>query len=410
MTSGAPSFLWDPHSPAWLENPYPYYARLRNTDPIHAAQTGEWIVTRYSDVSRLLKDRRFLLGNKREWVSRRADYFHERGHDFSALSVAICSFPLFLNGAQHNRVRRLIGLAWRNRDVEGLIRNNVARLLVPLSGAETFDIVARFTDLLPELAICGILGIPEARYPVIRESIHTIGRFTALYVSLKELVEIGDSIRAALAAITEIVQDRRQRPDDGLLSRLIVCNEEEGIHLPESDLVSLCIFLLSAATLTSRSTLSSGIYNLIKHPEQEGKLRREPALIDSAVEELLRYDSALQFAGREADENCEIGGVEFKKGSQVTLCLGAANRDPAAFPEPDRLDLARSPNRHVAFGLGSHRCFGDWLGRIQAQIAISELLRRTRSIDVAEQPLRNRDLGLRGFESLPVSVRWVEHG
>ena len=398
--------LWKPFHLDNIISPYPMYARLRSTDPIHRSQTGEFIVTKYADVKEVLKSASFATGNRLEWLKRGIQYFHNKEEDLRAIYQAMNAFILMLNEPQHMHIRGFISKTWSHRDVDTIIGNNIERLLKSLESKTEIDVVAEYAQPLPVLTIAQILGIPTDDYLYLKELGVAMTKALDLYVSFKDLVQINDASKKFIFFFQEQIRLKNQKRDTGLLSQLIEKNKFESPRLTEEQLISIAIFLFIAGEETSASLISTGLYALLMHPDQATLLQHNASKIESAVEEILRYDSVVQLLGRIAREDYLLRGTLVPAGATVTLVIGSANHDEEFFKTPDVFDITRYPNRHLSFGTGVHFCLGDWLGRRQAQLALRALLERFPALSLApqQQPVYYNNLAIRALKQLNVKL------
>jgi cytochrome P450 len=395
---------YNPYLPEVREDPYPLYRRLREEDPVHESFVGVWVLSRYADVQAVLRDGRF---SSDERTSEMFEVFRTtlRPEEAASFDRQPRSM-LFLDPPDHTRLRSLVNKAFTARVVEGLrprIRTVVDSLLDEALERGSMDLVADLAYPVPITMICELLGVPGADRPLFRE-------WSAdLVLSLDPIMspEVMAKTNEALAGFTDyfagLLASRRANPGGDLLSALIAA-EDEGRSLTEGELLSMCILLLVAGHETTVNLISNGMLALLRHPDQLARLRADPSLIRTGVEELLRYDSPVQLTARIPLEDVRLGPRQVRKGQQVVALNGAANRDPAQFPNPDRLDLGRTDNRHVAFGAGIHFCLGAPLARVEGQIAIGTLVGRTSNIELAGDPVRRETVTLRGLKHLPVTL------
>lgn len=393
--------LFNPLSPAFHADPYPFYRHLRETDPVHLSALGLWILTRYEDCVTSLRDPRFGRDGFEAILS--AQYGEESETGRLPRSM------LFRDPPDHTRLRSLVNRAFTPRVIEGMrgqIQAVVDRLLDHAEAQGRIDVIADLAYPLPVTVICDMLGVPVGDHEQIKEwSSDIIRSLDAIGVpSDPSIVERGRIGRRGIADyFRALLPERRRRPRADLLSALIAA-EEQGDRLTEGELLATCVLLFIAGHETTVNLIGNGTLALLKHPEQLRRLREDPALIGSAIEELLRYDGPVQRTARIPSEDITIGGRTIPKGEMVMPFLGAANRDPAQFPDPDRLDITRADNRHIAFGMGIHFCLGAPLARMEGQIAINTLLRRLPKLALAGQrPEHRQSLTLRGLVSLPVA-------
>ncbi len=397
--STSETLAFNPFLPEVHEDPYPLYHRLRAEDPVHRSALGMWVLTRHADVLAVLRDPRMSRDPRR---SERIELLRSSAEvDELLTSEEAAPSMLFVDPPDHTRLRVLVNKAFTPAAVERLrprVEAIVAGLLDRVAGAGAMDVVE---DLAYPLPVTVMFGVPEAA----RERFRAWSREL---VRLLDPVVASDALERALQArlalrgyLRGLVAERRAHPSGDLLTALIVA-EDHGHKLSEAELVSMCVLLLVAGHETTVNLIANGTVALLRHPEAWAQLQADPSLLGSAVEELLRYDSPVQFTSRHALADLDIGGRRVRAGETVVAVLGAANRDPAQFPDPDRLDLARKPNRHVAFGGGIHFCLGAPLARTEARIAISALLARLPGLELGPRPPVRRDtVTLRGLASLP---------
>ncbi|MEK6781263.1 MAG: cytochrome P450 [Bacteroidota bacterium] len=396
--------LWTPYNPGHVIDPYKMYKRLREEDPVHLSQTNEWVITRYTDVKFVLKSQEFRSGNRLDWLSKGVQYFKNQDEDFQHISSAINSFLLFLNPPDHTKIRSFVTKTWNDHNVEAMIADNVNQLLSKLN-PKGFDLVKEFAQPFPVLVISEIMGIPKEDYLQLKSVAVNMQRSLDLYHTYKELVELNKTSKIFVEYFKKLIRLKSERPDNSLISKLILSNVSHNYNLEEKHLISICIFLFTASEETTANTTGTGLYNLICNPEKYAYLYTYPEHIPSAVEELLRFDSPVQLLGRIAKTTIPLGDKVIPEGAALTLVLGSANRDPLQFNSPDELDLLRSPNHHVALSSGIHYCLGDWLGRIQAKIALQLFMDKFPSLKLDDQKLSwNKNLAVRGLQSLLVSA------
>ena len=395
---------FNPFLPEFNADPYPFYQRLRAEDPVHRSRLGFWVLTRYDDVVTALRDPRFGKSGYQALLQARFGTDREGaggGGDFA-------TSMLFRDPPDHTRLRALVSKAFTPRVVEAMrphIQQIVDDLLDAVRDAKTMDVIEDLAYPLPVTVICEMLGVPVGDHDGFRQWSLDIARSLDAIATPTDpaIVERGNAARRALTGyFRSLVAERRARPSQVLLSTLIAV-EEAGDRLTEQELLATCVLLLVAGHETTVSLIGNGLLALLRHPHAMNALRADPSLIGSAVEELLRYDGPVQRVGRIANVAVELGGHTIPAGDLVLSLIGAANRDPAHFPEPDRLDLRRAENRHLAFGLGIHFCLGAPLARVEGQIAFNALLRRLPGLTLRTAvPQWRESATLRGLRSLPV--------
>ncbi|MEW6733437.1 MAG: cytochrome P450 [Acidobacteriota bacterium] len=399
--------MFNPFLPQFRQNPYPHYNNLRILDPVHWSTLGVWVLSRYADVWAVLRDTRFSA-DTRKWNGYQARYFRQKQGHSSLLANFHSKWMLFLDPPDHTRLRSLISKAFTPQVVESLrprIQQIMNELIESSQSADTIDIIGDLAYPLPIIVIAEMLGLPVEDCDKLKQwSYELLPSFDPL-MSLKVFERINQVVLEFTDYFRRIIAQRRNVSCSDLLSKLIIA-EEQHDRLTESEIIATSIMLFVAGHETTVNLIGNSMYALLKHPEQLITLKNNPLLIQSAVEELLRYESPVQFTYRMALEDVEIGGKTIQQGQQVILCLGAANRDPSQFPDPDSLDITRQDNRHLAFSHGTHYCLGALLARAQGQIAINTLIKRFPYIKLTtEKPEWRETILLRGLKTLPVAFR-----
>jgi cytochrome P450 len=391
---------FNPMDAEFVADPYPTYRRLRAEDPVHHSPLGFWVLTRYEDVVAVLRDPRCAKEAIAAFVAARFGVAVPPGIGLSMLDR---------DPPDHTRLRGLVSKAFTPRVVEGLrprIQQIVDGLLARVESARSMDLIEAFAYPLPVVVICEMLGVPVEDHERFRAWGLDIARGldAILLPPDSEVAQRSAAARHALAGyFRALIAERRAAPRGDLLSALIAA-EEAGDTLSEDELLATCILLLVAGHETTVNLIGNGTLALLRHPDQLRRLRETPGLIAGAVEELLRYDGPVQRTARVPSEDVTIGGRMIGKGEMVMPFIGAADRDPAQFPDPDRLDVTRADNRHIAFGWGIHFCLGAPLARVEGQIAIGTLVRRLPKLALAtDRPEYRQSLTLRGLKSLPVA-------
>ncbi|MTI38067.1 cytochrome P450 [Fulvivirga lutimaris] len=391
--------LWNPLSPENIHNPYPMYEQLRAESPIYKAQTGEWIFTKYEDVKYILTNRSFGSGNRKNWIDRGVEYLAQKDIDLAYIAEAMNNFILQLDPPAHTRIRRFVTENWDKNGVEKIIEKNTKILINQIKTGE-FDIVESFAAKLPSMTTARIMGLPMADHQYLHDLSSEMIKALDLYVDLKELVRLNDASKKFIEYFREKINDHNL--DDGLLKHLLAINKKATEPLNEKELTSVFIFLFVASEETSVSFLGTTLFNVIHHGLQPTLINK--STLKTKIEEFLRYDSPVQLLGRIASEDAVIGNTKIKQGDTLTLCIGAANRDPEAFVNPNEIQLDRNP-KHLTFGKGTHYCLGDWLAKSVAEIAIKEVLVSFKNLQIVSPPANwYNNIAIRGFRSLRVSA------
>jgi len=389
-------------------DPFPTYARMREEAPIchHPGISGSnmiWFITRYDDAITVLRDHKRFVKN---WRSTRSPEERARMQPEPPLLRLLDNHMLNLDAPDHTRLRALVNKAFTARMVEGLrgrVQAIADQLLDQVQARGEMDLIDEYAFPLPIVVISEMLGIPSTdrnRFRVWSNAFITPTLNEAEWENTQQLMlEFTGYLR-------QIFEQRRQDPQDDLITALIQA-EEAGDTLSEDELFSMVILLIVAGHETTVNLIGNGTLALLQHPEQLARLKRDPSRIDGAIEELLRYDGPVERATmRFAAEDVELGGQHIRRGEAVSVVLSSANRDAAQFPAADTLDLAREPNRHLAFGMGAHYCLGAPLARMEGAIAINTLLRRLSNLRLAV-PVAALEWNtvpiLRGMTHMPVA-------
>jgi len=397
---------FNPFLPEFRVDPYRFYRALRRSDPVYFSPVLRgWVLTRYADVATVLHDPRFSVNRQEASIFKRLRLFEALPSDFAA---ALTRNLLMLDPPDHTRLRRLVNTAFTPRRVEALrprIQTIVDELLDAMHEHREIDLIRDFAHPLPVIVIAEMLGVPAADRAQFK---HWSDRL----VGLLDPLQADDGLRPAQQAYKEfctyfheIFAARRRQPQDDLVSALVAVNDQ-GDTLNEAELLSLCMLILAAGNETTTNLIANAALALLRHPDERRRLVEDPTLMPIAVEEFLRFDSPIQGTDRVATEDCRIDGQHVRKGQLVGLLLAAANRDPQQFPDPDRLDVGRRNNDHLAFSHGTHFCLGASLARAEAEIALSSLLQRFPRFDGAWQPPGwKRSLILRGPTAVPLRLQ-----
>jgi len=405
--SKTPLSLYQLLDPEVLANPYPLYERLRTDAPVYwDPYLHAWVVTRYTDIVTVLHH---FSANR----TPTPEQFAAIGlAELGPLAQVMVKQMLFMDAPDHTRLRGLASTAFTPARVEALrshIKEILNNLLEPLLRAGRMDVIADLAAPLPAIVTAEMMGVPISDANQLKDwsadFAEVLGNFQhnpdRASRTLKCVEEMTSYFRDAIDQI-------RSEPREGLINALLTA-EIEGDRLTEEEVIANCIVTMVGGQETTTNLIGNGVLTLMRHSDQLERLRGDLGLIPSAVEELLRYESPSQHTARICREDTELGGKLIKKGQAVIAVMAAGNRDPERFPDPDRLDLGRTDNRHLAFGWASHFCFGAPLARIEGQLTFEALVRRTSKLTLEPGPLVWRDnLGLRGLTSLPITFEEVQ--
>jgi cytochrome P450 len=388
--------------PEVLANPYPLYHRLRSEDPVHWDRfLHTWVVTRYPDVLNVLHS----FSADRTPTPEQLTAMGLSG--LNPIAKVMVKQMLFMDAPAHTRLRGLASAAFTPRRVEVLrehIQEIADDLLDRVQTRGRMDIIADFAAPMPAIVTAEMLGVPTEDHANLKkwsaDFAEMLGNFQHNPDRIPRVLESTNNLTDYFQTA---IGKTRQHPREGLIHSFMTA-EIDGDRLTDEEIVANCIVTMVGGQETTTNLIGNGLLTLMRHPEQLAQLRDDPNLIPSAVEELLRYESPSQHTGRIAREDVQIGDKEIRKGQAVMAIMAAANRDPERFPDPDRLILDRSDNKHLAFGWSSHFCFGAPLARMEGQIAFETILRRLPNLEVTPDPLTWRNnSGLRGLMALPVN-------
>jgi cytochrome P450 len=399
-----PAFRLSAPPPGFIDDPYPYYAALRAQSPVHRLANDAVLLTRHDDVLSVYRAPQASSDKQREFAPRLGAGSAIFEHHTSSL--------VFNDPPSHTRVRRLLMGALNQRAIarmEAGVEALVQRLLQRLAGLPAPDLIDDFAACIPVEVIGNLLDMPQAdRAPLRAWSLAILSALEPA-PGADVLAHANAAVTDFLAALKDLVAHRRRHPGDpdvDVLTRLLQGGAEDGEGtLSEAELLHNCIFLLNAGHETTTNLIGNGVHALLQHPQQLQALVAQPALLPTAVEELLRFESPLQLNNRLLTAPLQLRDTVLPAGTFVTLGIGAANRDPAVFDSPDSLQLARKPNPHLAFGQGAHACSGMNVARLEARIALAGLLQRFPRIATRGAPERDRRVRFRGFKHLPVCLR-----
>lgn len=389
--------------PAFVADPYPTFAAARDEAGVQWDEgLGMYVALGHAAANAVLRDRR--LG--RIWRDR------EPLSAYPAFNLIHRNALLEMEPPEHPRLRRLVSAAFARGHVERLrpwISEVAGRLADGVADAGSdggaVDLIAAYAEPLPVAVIAELLGVPESDRPLLRPWSNAIVRMYE-YRRAAEIEAAAETAAADFVAyLRSLAAERRARPREDLVSHLVAVRDADGDRLTEDELVTTCILLLNAGHEATVNVTANGTWALLQNPDELARLRSDPTLVPTATEELTRYDAPLQLFERTAVEPVDVGGVRVEAGQKIAALLGAANRDPAVFAAPDRLDLGRTDNPHLGFGAGLHFCLGAPLARVELQASFATLVGRFPRLRLAAEPVRRPEFVIRGLRRLPVTVR-----
>jgi|SRR5690606_10536767 len=398
---------FDPWSPEFIAHPYEVYRELREKEPVsYFEPTNQWLISRYADVNALLRDHR-RLGRSYLHVATHEEFGRQPEPEFQEpFWRVVRAGMLDVEPPVHTRLRRLVSKAFTPRMVESLrprIRQIATELATRFAESGGGDLIAEVAEPLPVTVIAEMLGIPEADRHLLRPWSADMCKMYELnppleaqHTAVRAAVEFADYLR-------ELARERRERPGDDMISTLARI-ADDGDRLTEDELIGTCVLLLNAGHEATVNATGSAWWALFRNPGTLERLRAEPELLPTAIEELLRFDTPAQMFERWVLEDIEVHGVRIPRGSEVALLFGSANRDPEVFDDPDRLDLGRDPNPHLTFGAGIHFCLGAPLARVELQESFRALLRAAPAIEPVTEPEWKPQYIIRGLRELKVRI------
>jgi hypothetical protein len=394
---------YNPLSSRLHRNPYPTYAELRTKDPVHwSPLMDSWVFSRYAHVDAIMRDyKRFSSDPRHRSASRRSS------RNTTAASYGRPSM-LFLDPPDHTRLRALVSKAFTPPTIEALtprLHSIVEELLDQITDPTAFDLIEVLAYPLPVIVMAELLGVPPKDRAQFKVWSDKRARLLEPTITSREMQAANQAAVELDAYFLGIMQERRVEPRDDLISSLVAV-EDAGDRLTQDELLGMLRLLLIAGNETTTNFIGNGMLALLRHPDQLQALRANPGLMDTAVEELLRYDTPVQVDGRTVLEDMDLEGRYLKKGQGIVVLLGSANHDAEVFSQPERLDITRCEASHISFGRGIHHCLGSQLARLEGRIAFTALLGRFAEIRLlTARPLFKDNLVLRGLQTLPVSAR-----
>ena len=404
---------FNPFSTDFRRDPYPTYRQLREAKPLYKTM-GMWVLTRYSDVMSVMRDRSFSVRLipqlATQQVSRVAK---DKGPEVNLERMQTLGDKslVFTDNPDHARLRALVNRVFTVNGVAS-IRPRISQLAEQLIERAWhhggMDAIANFATPLPIMVMCDWMALPLELRECVGPWTHELrGLLEPGLLRAERLAHVSKTLDTFVEALDEVVAERRRRPRGDLISQLAAAETRGGDKLRHEELIFVCIMCFVAGNETTKSLIGNGLLALLQHPSQDARLRREPDLLENFVEEALRYNCPLQMTKRVATRDVQVGEDLIRNRDQVLLCMGAANRDPEVFERPEEFDIARHPNPHLAFGYGMHGCLGGQLATLQAQIAFQRLYARREHLVLLEEKLEWQDHSfiIRCLKELPLAIK-----
>lgn len=390
---GKPPVL-DPDSPAFRKNPYLFYRRLRERDPVHWHPLGIWLVTRYADALKVWTDPRFAHPPYEENARKENDPFE------------LMRSKLFIsrNPPDHTWLRKIFTEIFTKGFVDSLrprIQEMTDELLAPTAGKNSMDVVKDLAQPLPSMVIMEILGLPARDRTMLMKWSNAVVNAMGVAPTTEERARGAEAAMSFGKYFRARIDELRKQPGTDVISKLLAAQTKNPVFT-DDEIIANTALLFAAGHETTVSLLGCGLLSLLRNPDQLSKLRSNPSLMGSAIDEFLRYEAPIQFFGRMAMEDLTLGGKQIKKGQTVFIVVGAVNRDPEQFPDPERLNIERARNNHLTFGHGIHTCIGQYLARAEGAIALGTLLKRFPTLRLTGTPQWRDAMGGRCLESLRV--------
>ena len=407
MTSDAPAIDWHPEAPATLANPYPVLSRMRDEDPCHwSPRLRSWVLTRYSDIKAMCQDKDGVSSDRLRPFF--ASLPSAEASRIAEITRYLSLWMVFKDPPEHTRLRRLTGKVFSTRAMQAMrpkVEQIAERLLDDIGDREQFDLLADYASPLPCLVIMAMLGVPAEDMAEVKRLSDEIALFIGSSRTSAEKYDTAEAATREMALFFQgLIADRRRTPRDDALSELALLRDGDDAFT-EDELVATCILMLFAGHETTTNHIANGMLALMRFPDQMQRLRADSGLASAAVEELLRYDGPSGAQVRIIKHAQQLHGKTLEPGQRVFMMLNAANRDPLAYADPDRLDLGRDGVPHLAFGFGGHICLGFPLARTEGAVALPALLGRYSQLEPMAEPEWINSLVFRGMKALPVAAR-----
>ncbi|MDQ1034647.1 cytochrome P450 [Streptomyces sp. V3I8] len=402
MDAVKPDILYNPRDPKMRSDPYPFYARLRETEPVHQSPFGFWVVSGYDEAAALLRDPRLTSEFHRD-----AKWAEHRGGWESPVVSDTRRWMLMLDGRAHRRIRSLVNPVFSAGSIQKMrpqISEILTKVLDHMGEGEGIDLIDSLALPLPVTVICGLVGLPVEDRDQCRKWTEAIGH--VVDPALDEVTQkaMNQSVLEFRSYIAEHLAKRRTDPQDDILTRLMLA-EVDGERLTDDEIIGNVLLLFNAGHETTVNLIGNGTLALLRHPEQLRILRNDPGLIEQGVDEFVRYDAPVQLVARITTSDVAVGGRTIPSGSKLMILLGAANRDPRRYDNPDSLDVTRTDIKPLAFGGGPHYCIGALLGKLEGRLVFRELLRRYKSVSLTTEDVVWRPhVNFRGLSELRVDL------
>ncbi|MEE1753799.1 cytochrome P450 [Streptomyces sp. SP18CS02] len=402
MDSVKQELLYDPRNPELRKDPYPFYKRLQETDPVYLTPFGYWVVSGYEETAALLRDPRLTSEFHRD-----AKWAEHRGGWESPVVSDTRKWMLMLDGSAHRRIRGLVNPVFSARAILRMrprIVEILHKILDDMGSGKDIDLISALALPVPVTVICGLVGLPVEDRDQCRQWTEAIGHVVDPALSEQTQQAMNTALVEFRAYIAEHLALRRKDPQDDILSRLLAA-EVDGEKLSDDEIIANVLLLFNAGHETTVNLIGNGMLALLRHPDQLRALRENPGLLDEGIDEFVRFDAPVQLVARIATDDIDVGGKTIPAGAKLMLLLGAANRDARRYEEADRLRLDRPDIKPLAFGGGPHYCIGAMLGRMEGQLVFSELVNRYSDISLTGEDLVWRPhVNFRGLSELRLDL------
>ena len=396
---------WEPYKPENIVNPYPMYQWLRENDPVHKTINGDYVITKYQDVKQILNDKRCDTGIRLDWLRENESQLSDQLNiSFEPLKIALSAFPLFMNGDDHERIKKFMHGVWEVRDYSQLIDIIIDRLAKQITLSDTFNFIETFANKLPLHTISAILGIDQNDLNILMAETKKFFNIMDIYVSISKLNSIVDSAIILIAILENTFELKFINPDESLISAILKKNDEENNPLSKPEVLSVCFSFLAGGKETSSGLIGNAMYYLGKHTVWQSYLKEQPEKYVNFINEIVRFDPPAQLSVRKNRNELHLGNRTIPKNSTLIVSMASANRDEQETLHANEFTID-SNLKNLSFGSGAHYCMGDWLGKSQATALIKYFNEIYHEISVIGLPIYNSNLTIRTLSKLVLQVK-----